>query len=72
MSQKSRWAKEYLSDRGVPTTTRATPSLSVVNAIKFLENKKLLTGKKTIDLGCGVGRNAIYLAQKGYEVTAVD
>lgn len=27
---------------------------------------------RTIDLGCGAGANAIYLAQKGFEVTGVD
>lgn len=27
---------------------------------------------KAIDLGCGAGANAIYLAQKGFEVTGVD
>jgi len=27
---------------------------------------------KTIDLGCGTGDNAIFLAQHGFEVTAID
>jgi SAM-dependent methyltransferase len=27
---------------------------------------------RTIDLGCGAGANAIYLAQKGFDVTGVD
>lgn len=27
---------------------------------------------KVLDLGCGQGRNALYLAQKGFDVTAVD
>lgn len=27
---------------------------------------------RTIDLGCGTGANAIYLARKGVEVTGVD
>src|SRR5205823_544339 len=27
---------------------------------------------KALDLGCGMGTNAIYLASKGFEVTAVD
>jgi tellurite methyltransferase len=29
-------------------------------------------GGTALDLGCGTGRNAIYLAQNGYHVTAVD
>ncbi len=27
---------------------------------------------KALDLACGIGRNAIYLAEKGWQVTAVD
>src|SRR5699024_3261363 len=27
---------------------------------------------KTLDMGCGTGRNSLYLAQRGYGVTAVD
>src|SRR5512141_2521730 len=27
---------------------------------------------RAIDLGCGTGENAIYLAQKGFDVTGVD
>ena len=29
-------------------------------------------GLKALDLACGTGRHAVYLAQKGYEVVAVD
>ena len=35
--------------------------------------KKYYPGSKTIlDLGCGTGRHALYLAKKGYEVTGID
>jgi SAM-dependent methyltransferase len=35
-------------------------------------NNGLLTSGKVLELGCGPGRNAIYLARQGWEVDAVD
>ncbi|MDD4164175.1 MAG: class I SAM-dependent methyltransferase [Eubacteriales bacterium] len=40
------------------------------NLVKFLNNEKSI--KSTIELGCGEGRNAIYMAQQGISVTAYD
>jgi len=42
------------------------PSFSLIN---FLDR---LPEGKALDLACGMGRNAIYLAGKGYKVDAVD
>src|SRR5437879_3333975 len=39
--------------------------LRVLNADK-------LTGKTALEIGCGTGTNAIELARRGFEVTAVD
>lgn len=36
------------------------------------EHQHLLTGGEALDLACGVGQNAIWLAQRGYRVLAVD
>ncbi len=72
MNQQARWEKEYTTSKGIPTTTRTTPSSSVTEGLKFLQDNKLLTGKKIIDLGCGTGRNSLYLAKLGFKVTAVD
>ncbi|WP_410601135.1 SAM-dependent methyltransferase [Amycolatopsis sp. lyj-90] len=40
----------------------------------LVESGRLTPDKypRVIDLGCGVGENAIYLAQRGFEVTGVD
>jgi SAM-dependent methyltransferase len=35
-------------------------------------NQGLLKSGPTLELGCGTGANAVYLAQRGFEVTAVD
>ncbi|WP_426996717.1 class I SAM-dependent methyltransferase [Pseudarthrobacter sp. N5] len=37
-----------------------------------LVEKGLLTPGRTVDLGCGEGDNAIFLARHGFDVTAVD
>ena len=39
---------------------------------EVLEATESLSPGKALDLGCGQGRNALFLAQHGFEVTAVD
>ena len=64
MSQqdRSKWNKRYLED-----------SYRKGNPVTLLKNwiTEIPAGK-TLDLACGAGRNAIYLAQAGFEVDAID
>lgn len=39
--------------------------------VKLIDSGKIKVGK-AIDIGCGLGTSAIYLAQKGFEVIALD
>ena len=39
---------------------------------EVLEAMKVVKPGKTLDLGCGNGRNSLYLAAKGFDVTAWD
>lgn len=41
------------------------------NLVEYIEKKRLVAGK-ALELGCGPGRNAIYLARNGFHVDAVD
>lgn len=41
------------------------------NLVSYINKKWVLKGK-VLELGCGPGRNAIYLANEGFDVTAVD
>jgi SAM-dependent methyltransferase len=66
------WTKEYAADEGVPTTNRLDPSGSVVKFFELVEQSNSSGNRKVIDLGCGGGRNALYMASRGYCVTAVD
>lgn len=44
------------------------PSSELVNAL----NSGRLKGKTVLEIGCGTGANAVELAKRGFEVTAVD
>jgi tellurite methyltransferase len=48
-------------------STMGGPSIEVYEMSFLVE-----PGQKVVDLGCGEGRNSLYLAQKGCDVTAVD
>ena len=45
------------------------PTLRVLEAVQSWPYQ---TWYRTLDLGCGHGRNALYLASLGHDVTAVD
>ena len=38
----------------------------------LVENIEVIPVGKALDLGCGEGRNALYLAYKGFQVTGID
>jgi SAM-dependent methyltransferase len=56
----------------VPTSIRTKPSSAVKRLVTYIDEHEPDVGKRAIDLGCGIGRNAFYLAELGYDVTAVD
>lgn len=66
------WDNEYQNTKGVPTSTRTTASSAVTRLISYITEHRPDLGKTAIDLGCGIGRNSLYLAGLGYRVTAVD
>ena len=59
-----RWDQKYKDAN--PNPTFEPDPILVVNAV-------LLDGQGTaLDVACGVGHNAIFLAQRGYDVVAID
>jgi tellurite methyltransferase len=61
---RERWNRKYAA--GNPNATFEPEPL-------LLQYAHLLTGHgMALDLACGVGHNAIFLARRGYEVLAVD
>jgi tellurite methyltransferase len=58
------WDDRYRQEEGVPERGPAS---------FLVENRRLLpTGGQALDVAMGTGRNALYLALLGYEVTGVD
>jgi SAM-dependent methyltransferase len=46
------------------------PSAYLADNIELI--KKLVPGKRALDIACGEGRNSIYLAKQGFEVVGLD
>lgn len=69
--QKEIWRQEHTTAATLPSLAQEQPSDTIVRFVDYLKANDLLYGK-TIDIGCGKGRNAIYLAQLGLDVYAFD
>ena len=66
MSEQSRWNERYQSG-DVPWDT-GSPSNELIQTIK----EEGILPSRALELGCGTGSNAIWLAQQGFDVTAID
>jgi tellurite methyltransferase len=64
MSASDRWNERY---------TQGFQPFPQAPARWLVEHRELLGGGgRALDVACGDGRNALYLAQRGYEVDAID
>ena len=72
MAQTQAWENEYKSPQLI--TKKAEPQSDALRFFKYLkkEAKIDLHGLNVLDLGCGTGRNANYLAQLGNVVAGID
>jgi SAM-dependent methyltransferase len=61
---RERWNRRYTEKGLTPFPERPSPWLA--------ENRALLSGRRALDVACGDGRNALFLAQLGFAVDAVD
>ncbi len=61
--------EEIVEDGGLSIPLwRANPLLTEV----ISQVEKLVSGRTAVDLACGAGRDSIYLAQRGWQVTSID
>lgn len=63
------WDFEYSVHKTLPSTLAVGPSRCIPKIIDLLH---LRDGFKVLDLGCGNGRHAIFFAQRGCNVRALD
>jgi SAM-dependent methyltransferase len=62
------WESFYAKGKRTPPFLRNVPD---ENLVRYVKRGRLRSGN-AIDLGCGIGRNAVYLAKAGYRVDAID
>ncbi len=65
------WQAEHETATAIPSLAEQEPSSAVVYFADFLKRQKITSGK-IIDIGCGKGRNSIYMAKQGFEVYGLD
>jgi len=66
MSEQAHWNERYQSG-DVPWDT-GSPSTELIRTVK----EEGIQPCRALELGCGTGTNSIWLAQQGFDVTAVD
>ena len=66
---KEFWEQEFAVKHSIPSSTREEPAKAL---LLFSDVLTLREPMKVLDAGCGNGRNAVYLAKRGCEVTALD
>lgn len=71
-AQQAVWQKEHTDMATLPTMSNVEPTSGVAAFGTWLAEHGHTHMGKAIDIGCGKGRNSVYLASLGYEVWAVD
>ena len=59
-------SRKYVNEKWCVRCGRKTP------CPYLKKNIKLLNGKTVVDIGCGNGRNSVYMKDLGYDVVAID
>jgi SAM-dependent methyltransferase len=65
-----KWDQEY-QRKGIPSSVRGGPSGALEEALLRLGRARVPAGT-AVDIGCGSGRNSLYLADCGYTVCSID
>src|SRR4051812_46279454 len=66
MSDITRWDERY--EKGETPWDTGRPSSELLRVLA----EESVTPDRAVELGCGTGANAVWLAQQGFDVTALD
>ncbi|HLB60648.1 MAG TPA: class I SAM-dependent methyltransferase [Patescibacteria group bacterium] len=70
--QQKIWENEHKTLQTLPSMASEKPSEGVIQFIQYFQTNNVKLSGKTVDIGCGKGRNTIYLAQNGFHVYGLD
>lgn len=71
--QQKIWQEEHAASADLPSLAQRQPSSAVVWLVDRLRARDVgIAGKRVIDVGCGKGRNSVFLAKQGAQVDAID
>jgi|WetSurMetagenome_2_1015567.scaffolds.fasta_scaffold194278_2 cyclopropane fatty-acyl-phospholipid synthase-like methyltransferase len=70
---RSEWFKDWFNTKEYLNVYQHRNESDAEDHIKLiLENVKIHSGAKILDMACGAGRHALILARKDFELTAID
>ncbi len=74
MSREAEWWNSHFRSRkkGFANLHSDKPGIAAEKLVTYLETQGFLSGNLLLEVGCGTGRNANWLAQHGFSVTGVD
>jgi len=72
-NQKKIWEEEHKTQKTFTRIYSQEPSAPISDFTDFLKSQRFIPDKtKLLDIGCGKGRNSIYLALRGFQIVCVD
>lgn len=60
------WNREHERGPGFQELSSEKPSIAAVKLVGYLKSRQISLKGKLLDVGCGAGRNANWLAQQGF------
>ena len=70
--QQAIWQSEHDHETTIPGMADVEPASGVVRFVAYLQEIGITPPATVIDIGCGKGRNSIFMASKGFNVQALD